>query len=376
MEDEKFIDDFINQYSYTNKDVVNVYYIILPKKSNKPKHVRNKEIIPIHLNIFTWHQIKKTHKHIENIFLHNIKDQFFLIIPFLPKEVRLYWIFYGIEIYKNPLLMNILDENSKRIYLELFRARYKYLRLLPINWTKRILINKEKIRKFITGIIINRVDYFCHWNRLDFEIVKQSFPDFKAIFLEFAYDAFNGLPVSNTTTDNPKPKPEQITIMIGNCSRLSLNHLTILEYLKQFDQSKFKIICPLSYGDMDYKDFLKDYAQKIYPNNFLALEEILPFQEYYDLLSKIDLLIMNSYRTQGGGNIYIALFMGKKVYMNPKNTYYIYLINSGFFVHSTEKFLQSSLEEILTPLNNQQVNHNRFLIREYIKNETGYQNLP
>lgn len=376
MRDEKFIDGFIKNYNNSHKDVKNLYYVIIDGKGQTLNHVTSKNVVPIHLNIKTWIKILKN-KEIKNIYLHNFPDHFFAFINFIPKRISLFWIFYGYEIYENVLLLKILDENSRNIYLEASKAKY-LLPIFPKKIIESLLIIRERYRIYKLRIILSKIDYFCHWNRLDYEALKKYFPEFKASFMPFSYASSQSWLIQDLINDEKKQsQPNKNIIMVGNCAKITLNHLTILKHLQQFDQSLFSIICPLNYGDKEYKEFLIEYANKNHLDNFEKLDIFLSLSEYFKFMSKISVLVMNNYRTQGSGNISLALKFGKKVYMNPINTHFTYLKEYGFIVHSVEEFLKSPIEEILTPLTEAQKEQNQNLIRDIqVNGSKRYHNLP
>jgi hypothetical protein len=121
---------------------------------------------------------------------------------------------------------------------------------------------------------------------------------------------------------------------------------------------------------------LKKYAKKNFPYNFETLEEFIPLEEYRDKISKINVLIMNNIRPQGGGNISLAILEGKKVYLNPLNSHYQLLLNLGIKIYSTDDLFRSSLDEIFIPLNTNQKVSNNLLMTTFLNEvNEGFWNL-
>jgi len=380
MDDEKFIDAFIFHYSKTHKGNTSKYFVIPNKESNKLIHVKNREVIPFKINKKSLNNIFKENTDIENVFLHNFSKNLFYLIGAIPKNIKIYWIFYGIEIFQNPLTFQLLDEESKKIYPKIYQSK-RLLRFFPLGIIRTLLLFREKIRIAQLHKILSRIDYFCHWNKLDFDYLKGIFSELKADFIQFGYGSTireeNLDDNINEDYENILNKQTLKTIMVGNNSSITLNHISILKYLKRFTSESFIITCPLNYGDMDYKKILINYGENYFPINFRAIEDFIPFKIYQKEISNINVLVMNSIRTQGGGNISMALLSGKKVYMNPQNTHFQMLIKMGITVYSTEDLLKSSLDEIFSPLKAEQRKDNIILTQKFLEQTTeGYLHLP
>ena len=78
------------------------------------------------------------------------------------------------------------------------------------------------------------------------------------------------------------------------------------------------LIIPVSYGDKRYISFLKEKL-KFSHGKITFIDRYMAFEEYLNLLSDADGLIMNTIRPQGYGNILMMMYMGKPVYFNSKN---------------------------------------------------------
>lgn len=380
MQDEKFIDSFIDQYSRTHKNSEAIYYVYGSKNKGPLKHVKNKEIQLINLNEYTLNKILQKHRNINYIFFHSFPKNIFSICQNIPRNIKIGWIFYGVEIYQNVLFTQILDDYSEKIYPKVFKKK-SFLKIFPTQLITLLLLLRERIRIYKLEKVLSRIDLFCHWNRYDYERVKELFPKFRALYTPFGYNyslselkSPAGLSVSEINTE---PNAGNNLIMIGHSATVSLNHLTIIEYLRRFDGRSFEMICPVSYGDMEYKEYLVEYANSNEIGKLRLMEGFIPFQDYAKFISTIDVLVMNNIRAQGGSNIALALEMGKKVYMNPQNTHYKYFVELGFKINSTVDLLQSTVDEILTPLSLEEKSRNRELINNLTVMTTDiYTNLP
>ena len=207
---------------------------------------------------------------------------------------------------------------------------------------------------------VARVDVFIHWNNLDFDIIKNTFSSFKATFQFGGYtiENFSNLSINRDIHNNGR-----INIMLGNSSHVINNHISILERISKIDSdSCFHIYAPLSYGNMEYKNLVIKVGEKLFSERFFPIEKFIPIDEYTNLFSSINCVVMNHYRSAGAGNVFIALRAGKKVFMSPKNTQFKYFKSLGFHIYSNEDM---TVEELTTPLNEDEKDNNICLILNF-----------
>ncbi len=108
---------------------------------------------------------------------------------------------------------------------------------------------------------------------------------------------------------------EEKCILLGNSATESNRHIEALEFLEKFKHKPLKIICPLSYGNMEYRELVKKKGKELFGDKFCPLEEFLNEKAYYRLLGTVDAGIFNNDRQQALGNIYALLIQGKKLYL-------------------------------------------------------------
>lgn len=117
-----------------------------------------------------------------------------------------------------------------------------------------------------------------------------------------------------------KRNDSTLYIQIGNSADSSNNHLDVFEKLKKYAGQNIEIICPLSYGDAKYAEVVINKGKELFGKKFKPLTEFMAFDEYLQILGKIDIAIFNFKRQQGVGNIVTLLGLGKKVYIHSDTT--------------------------------------------------------
>ena len=78
--------------------------------------------------------------------------------------------------------------------------------------------------------------------------------------------------------------------------------------------------------------------------------------EYTKRLASVDIAIFNAARQNGLGNIYQLLYMGKKVYLNTKNSLYAFLRQKGFEVHDVQELKTVTYNEFIKPISTEYPN--------------------
>lgn len=94
----------------------------------------------------------------------------------------------------------------------------------------------------------------------------------------------------------------------------------MIDMIKKFKSENIKFVCPLSYGNFEYRDKVIEYGKNILGDKFCPITEYMPQQEYYSLLNKCSVGIFNNNRQQAMGNINVLLRFGAKVYIRDDTT--------------------------------------------------------
>lgn len=128
-------------------------------------------------------------------------------------------------------------------------------------------------------------------------------------------------------------------ILLGNSATPENNHLEILSKLNDLNCNNVKIYCPLSYGNMNYAQSVKNMGKAYFGDNFISLDSFMSKSDYEKILFNIDVAIFNHERQQAVSNIITLLGLGKKVFLRSTVTTYEYFIKQGikvFDVNSLE----------------------------------------
>ena len=244
----------------------------------------------------------------KHVFLHSLSTEHLIPIFFISKNVKLFWIVWGGDLYTN-IKYKLYDDKTKNL----------------INYSCKKKSIKQKILLLLRQYLVKRIDFIAI-NNIEFDIIKNNY-NIKAKRVDFIYPNSTHSSQSNNH-DNIK------TILLGNSGDPSNNHISILEKLANLPSKfKFKVIVPLCYGEN--KNYIAKIEQKgleLLGDRFFPLFNFMDLKDYAKLLSSVDIAIMNHFRQQALGNLRILLALGKKVYLNETNPLYKYFQNENVYI--------------------------------------------
>lgn len=173
---------------------------------------------------------------------------------------------------------------------------------------------------------------------------------------------------SNTYKEFPiteqKRERNKINILVGSSSLPRNNHIYLFEKIKQYVNEDYKAICPLSYGDFNYRDEVIKQGKELLGNHFEPINDFMEYEEYIKLLSEVDIAIYGHEKNQAMGNIITLLGLGKKVYMKDDLTSWETLEGLGIKLYAINK------EPINSEFPHKIREQNIKIVREYFSNET------
>ncbi len=364
--DEKFIKSANWQFEKAFPDQ-NHFLIYLENGAEKLKFVEpadNVEIVKVWQLDFS--KLLDKIKKYDLVVLHGLKYFQSKIVLDLGNSVRFLWLFWGGEIYDNPKAFKNLmigKESKKRFQKTSFKNRIKNS-LRPIYYTifKKSLLPEHSILKAAKKVgnvgILHKEDFdFLK----KYTIINENANHIKMTYypLEFI---FKGNEDTSVNGDN---------ILLGNSASITNNHIEALELISKLNITDQKIITPLNYGSKEYAQQIASLGKKQFEHNFEPILDFMPLEDYTKLVQKCGFVIMNHYRQQAVGNILAMLWMGAKVFLDERNTFYHFLKRIGVYIFSINKDLVSENTEAFRKLNKDQIKTNR----EILLNEIGIDKL-
>lgn len=266
----------------------------------------------------------------EKIILHSLDKNMVLFLLLFPRlRKKCYWIMWGGDLY-------YYLESKRSIKAKLYEL------------ARRIVI--RDFHGFIT-ILQAQYDYLKDWYKVNGKHIH-SFTYPSNLFKDF--NGYTSLKEKNR-------------ILIGHSANESNRHLEVFKKIENLNYNGFDIVCPLSYSEKEsYREEVIKTGRKIFEDNFIAVQDFLPFDDYMKMLKGIDIAIFNNDRQQAFGNIVTLLGFGVKVYLQQTSILYQFFKGLGVEVFSVEQLDLNLLDEKIKK-KNQEIIKNRFSRETLIK---------
>ena len=351
----KIFIEFINKHF----DINDHYFLIWGWESDKALHINPDDYSNVeykgYLETIVYCNIS------DKVFVHYLSDEKAYVINACGTPEKFYWIFWGYDFYS-------------KINIQLYE---KFTKDLMISLGDDIQYNNENNQKHIKNAI-EQIQYILHYIEEDYYMVKSKYnTDAKMLpfFYPNAIDYEKLDNVINFEKEELKLKQKyKYVIQVGNSATPTNNHLDIFDILNKKNLNDCCVLTPLSYGFAPYSNTLISLGNELLKDKFIPIESFIQPNDYFYLLSQVDVAIMNNIIHQALGNILALLYLGKKLYINPKSTTYSFLNRLGFKIYSTEDLDNRTLEEMMT-FTDEYKSSNKCLIKYYFNEENARKNM-
>ena len=161
-----------------------------------------------------------------------------------------------------------------------------------------------------------------------------------------------------------KPAGSPVRIQIGHNMFQFNNHKKILEDLKRFSNENIEIFMPLAYGDSglngqfggwNYVDSVKEKAKQLFGDKLEIQTQVIPLDKYTAKLWNVDIAIFGSERICGSTNIYMLIYMCKKLYLPGNSAHYKFFMDRGIKVFDSNMIPNMTYEEFISPVKDQDI---------------------
>lgn len=332
---EKFTGPYIEFVNKNFKKNEHLFLIIGGVSEDKIKITVSENVKKISNSIYSMSLLLKEMYRSDKILLHGLFIKRIVLLLFIQPWLlgKCYWGIWGGDLYW-------YKTRSKGIMTDFY----------------------EKIRTFV----IKRMGGLITHVKGDYELAKLWYGAKGKYYHSFMYpnNLFNDYDLSNIEKDS-----NTVYIQVGNSADPTNNHIEVFNKLKVYKDKKIEIICPLSYGNTAYKDIVIHEGKKIFGERFHPLVNFIPFNEYLNLLAKIDIAIFNHKRQQAMGNIITLLGLGKKVYIKDDITTWNFCIDHELKVFNSNGEFNDIFERMNETITNKNISNikNNFSEEKLIK---------
>ena len=292
-------------------------------------------------------ELKLKHKKIV-VALHSLTTANRRVIKLIQHEYPMVWISWGIDIFHfRPLLGRTTTTWLHEVFSGKFRWKISMVwHLIKYGILVKVvpfLIDEIRIRAcFKLCYTIIESDYT--WYKSVVGVNSIYLPRYGGEFPCGMICGLDRLPPQSRQLDDVNNACHQ-NIMVGNCSIPNYNHRDVFKLLKGIKGiNERDIVVPLSYGNKQYGDSIVCKGEAMFGNRFKPIREVMPKEEYLNIISSCGILIANHLQQAGLGTLELAFLTGVKVYLNPRNPIYEFLQRVGFIVFPfTKKTCNSSM---------------------------------
>ena len=162
----------------------------------------------------------------------------------------------------------------------------------------------------------------------------------------------------------------KIKIVMGNSAASDNCHIEMFNRLSWLAHVECEIVCPLSYGEVEYRDVVMAEGRRIFGKKITFLTEYIELDAYIKLLSSCDIGIYNNNRQQGFKNITTMLALGKKVFLRENTATWNKLNSLGIKVFSIEDITGADIG-CFEKLDNTVSEKNNLYIKTFIESYKG-----
>ena len=246
-------------------------------------------------------------------------------------DVRVHWVFYGAEVYRNPLVT----------YSGLLPKTAGYARWRPSEAVRRL--GYHLVHRKAWQHALSRVDQVLMGNPEEFDLIQSLVPSMRARFEPFFYG--KALRDVQHLESNPLAAAfgdEPLHIQLGHCACPSVNHLDLLESASATHGVIWHV--PLSYGDPRYALWLQRRCRN--RKNLRWMMDRLPIEQYMNHQSHMSAAVFPNVRQQALANINSYLMQGKPVFLHPENPTYRYYVEQGIQLGSTTNFSEREVRRL------------------------------
>jgi dTDP-N-acetylfucosamine:lipid II N-acetylfucosaminyltransferase len=292
-----------------------------------------------------------------------------LVLSRIPVETTIIWRGWGFDYY------GILQANGLRLLLPETSSLIKrpsILERFSVKQLPRKLLNAIFLKTaapVIANKLIVRIDYFSCCIPGDYDALKLALPNFKAQFLPLNYYSVEDIFLKGDGLQDLAGED----ILLGNSATPANNHIEVMRALGKLGLQGRKVIVPLSYGDMKYRERIIQAGKDLLGESFIPLTDYMSLPEYNRFISSCGILIMNHIRQQAMGNISSALLRGGKVFLRQENPICNYYTRMGVKLFPFSDDI--TIEDLDAPLNKEDVLRNKEIMLSIWSRAQGIKNV-
>ena len=362
--DEKFIRDEIR--CFEEASLTTNQYFFIGTENKKFEFIDNKLVKIISgkdvLDLFA-------DKNINAVCLHNLYSLPYDLIAKIPGHIAVIWYAWGFDLYSNPAPLYPLLSVGERYMAETRRLAKRinfnsFVKKLIKNIIRTIHPAKDKISQ--AKAAIERVDYFAGVFPLEYDMMKEAIPYFRAEKITHNYIHPQEFKLEDIKA---APQINGRNILLGNSASFFGNHIDIMKQIAPYIEKNVKIICPLSYaGTPTYVREVIRQGKNLFGDRFVPLTTYLSLEEYTKTMRSCNRFVMGMIQQAATCNCLTSMWDGIKIYAPKRSMNYAQYNDMGIKVYSIEEdFGRESDEQYNNLFTNRLIIEENYSYRAWVR---------
>lgn len=240
--------------------------------------------------------------------------------------------FLEVEEVRSAKVVNLIGDYADFIFLhnicgpfELLKIKNKYAkkiiwrswgggRLNPIKYNKNYIKNIAKY--FVNKLVLKKVKLFKAIgvaNDVDIIELTDVFGTLNYFIQPYS---FSGVSKELLECINSNKTDDCVKIMIGHSGFPDDEHINIAKKLEKYKNHNIKLFFVFSYGEKEYIDNCKNVISNTWGDKAEFIEQFMKYEDYVQLLSKMDIVFLAAPYSYALGNISILTYCNKKIFLN------------------------------------------------------------
>ncbi len=285
---------------------------------------------------------------------------------YLPNNKRLQQFFFMYKLFSKA--ENIVIHGMFFGYwpLVVLLSNKKFLEKLSwIEWTGDVYLwklpeksLKNRIKNFIGKKIRENVKFIVMSAPNDKDRFEQEFDISNKKILELSFPSNRNVKQELADVKPNKYKSDFALVQIGHNAYSFNKHIMLIDMLEKFKNENMRIVLPLAYGwtglngafgSMNYMNAVKKFAKDVFKKKALIFAKSIPLSDYSRFLWNVDIAIFGFDRLAGASNVYMLLYMGKKIFFDGSSPHYKFFKEKGFDVYDLYDIPNMTYEEFIAP---------------------------
>lgn len=171
-----------------------------------------------------------------------------------------------------------------------------------------------------------------------------------AKFLPFGYPSSSVDEIINNIDNRMVRNSDEIRILVGHQGDPNEHHVDFVRHLLSCKKDNLRIYLPLSYGNSGYIKETVDALNIINDSRVVVFNNLMPKDEYLELLASVDVAIFDGKTSMALGNIASLLHFRKKIFLNPDGIIRKAFEREGIPFGLTSQINSLSIDELIVPL--------------------------